>query len=186
MGMDLERETQGRASTEQAREMLSAWEELVRIGPRMKIVLPDGLARLKERMGELHPEGGDRRHLDHGLFYRIGTALASQGRPMTMGELSEALEVPANTATRMVDWLVTSGYAERLQDRVDRRVVRVSLTPEGREVHQALTDFTVRHTVDLLDRFTPEERETLIALLRKLARVLNEEAAQGTEGRTLP
>ena len=109
--------------------MLSAWDELVRIGPRMKVVLPEGLARLKERMGEFHPEGGDRRHLDHDLFYRVSTVLARQDRPMAMGELSEALEVPANTATRMVDWLVTSGYAERVQDRVDRRVVRVLLTP---------------------------------------------------------
>jgi DNA-binding MarR family transcriptional regulator len=173
--MAVQQETTERASAEQARQMLAAWDDLVRIGPRMKVVLPDGLARLKERMGELHPEGGERRHLDHSLFYRISTALARHGRPMTMGELSEALEVPANTATRMVDWLVTAGYAERLQDRVDRRVVRVFLTPEGRDVHQALSDFTLRHTVDLLSRFTPEERETLIALLRKLARVLNEE-----------
>ena len=164
--------------TEHAVQLLMAWEELVRIGPRMKVVLPEGLVRLRQRMGELQPENGHRRHLDHDLFYRISTALARQDHPLTMGELSEALDVPANTATRMVDWLVSAGYAERLQDPIDRRVVRVALTPEGRETHQALSDFMLRHTVDLLSRFTPEERETLVALLSKLARVMNEEVHQ--------
>lgn len=162
--------------TQQALQLIAAWEELARLAPRLKVVLPEGMVRLKERIGELHQEGGHKRHLDHGLFNRISTVLARQDRPMTMGELSEALDVPANTATRMVDWLVASGYVERVQDRGDRRVVRVSLTPEGRELHQVMGDFIMRRAVELLERFTEEERDTLVALLRKLARVLNEEA----------
>jgi DNA-binding MarR family transcriptional regulator len=176
----MEQDVADKAIAEQALRLISAWEEISRIGPRMKVVLPEGLIRLKERMRELHPEGGPKRHLDHDLFHRISTTLARQEHPMTMGELSESLEVPANTATRMVDWLVTYGYAQRQQDQVDRRMVRVSLTPKGLEVHQALSDFTLRHAMDLLKQFTPEERETLIALLRKLARMLNEEEGQGS------
>lgn len=175
----MEQDIDEKSITQQASHLLSAWEELARIGPRMKVVLPEGLVRFKERMGGLHAECGNGRHLDHHLFYRVSTVLVRQDRPMTMGELSEALEVPANTATRMVDLLVTSGYVERLQDRVDRRVVRVSLTPEGRDLNRVMADFMMRHTVDLLKRFTPEERETLVALLRRLASVLNEEQAGG-------
>ena len=159
----------------QAQKIVSAWHDLVRLAPRMKVALPESVARFQAHVDELHLEGGHRRVTDHDLFYRISAALDRAEHPMAMSELSEALGVPPNTATRTVDWLVKAGYAERLPDRDDRRVVRVGLTQEGRELHHALSNFALTHTVDLLRRFTPEEREWLVVLLRKLAGVLKEE-----------
>ncbi len=58
-----------------------------------------------------------------------------------MGELSRDLEVPLSTATRTMDWLVNNGYAQRLPDPKDRRVVRVELTGKGKETFQAISTF---------------------------------------------
>ncbi len=52
-----------------------------------------------------------------------------------MGKLSEAAGVPPSTATRMVDWLVEGGYAERFANLEDRRIARVGLTETGRELY---------------------------------------------------
>lgn len=148
--------------------------EFIRLKPRLKIVLPEDLARVKQRLSELHPEGGVSRAADHDLFFRIGIVLTHHREPLTMGELSEKLDVPLSTATRMVDWMVESGYLERLADPEDRRIVRVALTETGRQLYQTINEF-VKHRVELLlRRFTPEDREDLVVLLGKAAKALEE------------
>lgn len=162
---------------EQTAQLMAVWEELVRIGPRVKKILPAELLLLRERMSDLHAEVGHHRGADHILFFRVGAILTEHERSATMGELSESLGVPPNTATRMVDWLVGAGYAERLPDHEDRRVVRVSLTQDGHALYRAINEFVIQRTEELLSRFDPGERETLVALLRKLARLLKEDSA---------
>ncbi len=146
----------------------------IRIKPRLKLFLPDDLTRLKERLGELHPEGGARRADDYDLFYRVGIILSQHKDPVTMGELSEALVVPMSSATRMADWLVESGYVERLHDPEDRRIVRVALSETGRLLYQTINDFLGQRIGQILSRFTNEERESLVLLIGKVMRVLEE------------
>jgi DNA-binding MarR family transcriptional regulator len=148
--------------------------DFIRLKPRLKTLLPEGLMRVKERLGLLHPEDGPRRAADYDLFYRVGIALSRPSAPLTMGELSEALVVPLSTATRMVDWLVESGYAERLPDPEDRRIVRVTLTETGQELYQTINGFLRQRVEQILQRFTAEERENLVLLLRKVVEALEE------------
>ncbi len=155
-------------------ELAAVWQDIVRIQPRLKTMLPANLAHAKERLREINAEGGARRMPDHALFYRVGVVFARQKEPLTMGELSEILDVPLSTATRIVDWLVESEYAERSQDAQDRRVVRVALTKAGKELFRAMHAFMQKHLARILEQFTVEERENLIALLQKVVKVLEE------------
>jgi DNA-binding MarR family transcriptional regulator len=159
---------------QQVDEVVEILREVIQLKPRLKAMLPEDLARLKERLGELQPEGGPRRAADYDLFYRIGAVLSRQREPLSMGELSEALAVPLSTATRMVDWLVESGYARRLPDPDDRRIVRVALTVTGRELYQTISEFIRLRVEQILRRFTAEERKELTLLLRKLVVALEE------------
>ncbi len=95
-----------------------------------------------------------------------------------MGELSKALDVPLSTATRIVDWLVKGGYAERLPDPQDRRVVRVALTKYGRALIKAGDKFIRQRVEQVLCVFTDKERQTLISLLSKLVETLEDQEAQ--------
>ena len=61
-----------------------------------------------------------------GILHRYGS--------MTMGELSNATSIPKSTTTRMVNWMVESGYVERIQDEEDRRIMRIRLTANGMEL----------------------------------------------------
>ncbi|MCL5429295.1 MAG: MarR family transcriptional regulator [Chloroflexi bacterium] len=148
--------------------------QLISIKPRLKLMLPDDLARLKHRLRELHPEGGVKKAADYDLFYRVGIVLSGQQEPMTMSELSEALSVPFSSTTRMVEWLIESGYVKRLPDPEDGRIVRVSLTKAGQALYQTINDFLTRRLKQILSKFTPAERENLIALLRKGMDILKE------------
>ncbi len=145
----------------------------LRLRPRLQMVLPEDLARAKARLYKLHAEGKTRKG-DHILLYGIGIILARQREPLTMGELSKALAVPLSTATRIVDWLVEAGYARRLPDPEDRRIVRVALTEAGQQLYKTIDEFLKQRVEQVLRRFTPEERESLVVLLRKLVEALEE------------
>ncbi len=146
----------------------------MRLGPRLKAVLPEDVARVKEGLAGLSPEGGHGRAADYELFCRIGLLLARATTPLTMSHLSEALAVPMSTATRMVEFLVDGGYVERLPTPQDRRVVRVALSPTGRELYQTINDFMRQRVALLLQRFSTEERQILVLLLRKVVAAIEE------------
>lgn len=61
-----------------------------------------------------------------------------ESESMTMNALSEAMGSANSTMTRMVDQLVDKGFIRREADNEDRRVVRVSLTPQGQETRRNL------------------------------------------------
>lgn len=48
--------------------------------------------------------------------------------PMTSGQLAHRLALSTSAVTRLVDRLVAAGWAQRVPDAGDRRVVRVELT----------------------------------------------------------
>ncbi len=152
--------------------LASVWDDLICLQPRFKSLLPENLVRVKASLRALHLKGGAKRTLNYVLFYRIGVILSNERKPITMSELSHALAVPTNTATHMVDWMVKSGYIERLPDPTDRRMVRVELTPGGKELYRTINRFIQQHAEKILAEFTAEERETLLRLLPKLVRAL--------------
>ena len=143
--------------------------DLVRLRPRLKLGLPPELARAKAQLDALRSAG------DHNTLLQVGVALSSQQEPLSMGELSRVLDVPLSTATRIVDWWVKSGYAERSRDAQDRRVVRVALTQAGRDLLKAGNKLICQRVEQVLRRFTPDEREVLVVLLRKLVASLENE-----------
>ena len=86
-----------------------------------------------------------------------------------MGEISQALGVPLSTATRMANWWVDSGYAERMDDPDDRRVVRLGLTDSGQQLLETIEDTMIRNVRAVLRCLTPEEQTILITLSGKVA-----------------
>ena len=113
-------------------------------------------------------ENQAREKIDPAEFHRMGNILYEQKNP-TMGDLSQALSVPLSTATRMANWWVDSGFAQRLSDPGDRRVVRLSLTESGEKLLEALEGYITDTVKDILSCLTQEERIILITLCRKVA-----------------
>ena len=74
----------------------------------------------------------------------------------------------------MIDALVEQGYAERLPDPHDRRVVRVALSAEGKQVYALFNQFFGERMCEFLAHFTAAEREQLLHLFQKTVLVLNE------------
>ena len=152
---------------------MAAMAEIVRqfiqLAPHLKAAIPEDedWLRVRQQLFAVN-SGGKPEFGDFGLFLNLNLALHQSDGPMTMGDVSRALNVPLSSATRVVDMLVKTNCVERLADPADRRVVRVALTSTGTALFEAVNKHIQRRIERMLRPFTPEERETLIALLRKL------------------
>jgi len=141
----------------------------VRVWIKFESIVHSELLELQNRSGE----SDNSREEAHSnaiveLFFRISSCIHLLDNP-TMGELSSALLMPLSTATRMVDYLVSGGYVMRLPDTTDRRVVRVTLTTKGDEIHRFIEGCTAERVKQMLLCLDSGERNTLFALIDKIA-----------------
>jgi DNA-binding MarR family transcriptional regulator len=141
------------------------------------MVLPEDMATLKKRIHDSNLSGKSAGINDAGLFYNVGNVFSHHEGPITMGELSRELGVPLSTATRTMDWLVNNGYAERLPDLNDRRIVLVGLTRAGKETFRAIGLFMSERVEQAMRPLTSSERETFISLLNKVLNAFEETAS---------
>lgn len=88
-------------------------------------------------------------------------------------ELSEAMGVsPASVATS-IKRLCKAGFVERRADENDRRINRLSITPEGRDALFAGREKCDKIDDTMFDGFTPQETELLLSMLSRMARNLS-------------
>ena len=91
---------------------------------------------------------------------------------MTMTELSNNLAVSMPTMTAMVDRLVNSKMVERERDDMDRRVVRVKLTDEGKKVLKTLIRIRRKEMEKILKNLSEEEMNAYLTSIEVVARLL--------------
>ncbi len=140
---------------------------------RFEATLSKELSQLPERLAGMHPQIEHQPNANYELFYRACRDIYPEGS-VTMGEFSNALSVPLSTATRIADWLVDHGYMQRLPDTEDRRVVRVSLTDEGKKLYAAIDGYIRQRMQQILSSLTAEERTMLLTIVGKVVSGLNE------------
>ena len=87
---------------------------------------------------------------------------------MSQRDLAETLHLSRPSVTTMLHAMEDEGLITRRADEQDRRLTRVYLTKDGRqlehEMHAGVADY-IKHTVGALE---PEEQQTLERLLNKL------------------
>jgi DNA-binding MarR family transcriptional regulator len=152
-------------STEKtAEQLMDLIEKYIHLRP--KLVLPEHVVQFKKKMQAL--KGNHDNPEDHTFVFRILILLAQSENPLMMSDLSTRLNVPLSTATRIVSWLVRGDMVERINDPNDRRVVRVGMSKNGRELYQTALAYNKQRVTKLLEDFTPEEQEQLLRLMTKL------------------
>ncbi|MEX2154332.1 MAG: MarR family transcriptional regulator [Gemmatimonadaceae bacterium] len=65
--------------------------------------------------------------------YGVLQALAEAGEPLTLTELAAGQRCVRSNITQLVDRLEAEGLVKRVDDPADRRTIRASLTPSGKE-----------------------------------------------------
>jgi DNA-binding MarR family transcriptional regulator len=100
------------------------------------------------------------------LLYNIGD------KELTASELRTRGYYLGSNVSYNVKKLVEMGYLHHARSRIDRRSVRISLTPKGKEVHNIVSDLYEKHamTVEQIGGVSSEEFKVLNTSLSRLER----------------
>jgi DNA-binding MarR family transcriptional regulator len=95
-------------------------------------------------------------------------ALLDDTDGLTIGTISQRRRVDAPTITGIVNRLEQNGLVERRHDREDRRVVKVFLTAEGRDILDCLISTAENFDDIMLRGLSQEDRRDLLVKLKIL------------------
>ncbi len=87
---------------------------------------------------------------------------------ISQAELARRQRVEAPSMCRMVDRLERDGLVRRDRDDLDRRVIRVRITAEGRDAAAAGRESVAEIEARAFEALTVDERQTLADLLGRL------------------
>ncbi len=93
----------------------------------------------------------------------------SEQEPVKISDLSKEMNVTASYATAVADRLLQRGYVERHRSEVDRRIVELNSTEEGKTLVKEMEVLKNRYMLNLHSHLSIEELKILDILLEKLA-----------------
>ena len=140
-----------------AERVRTAWRELRRIA-----ATPEVRAAVYDPAAALDPGQADA--LD---------AVVTHG-PCRMSDVAVVLRVDRSSATRAIDRLEAAGLVARRADSDDARGIVVAATPEGQALLERVRDRTTTVLAEVLDTFSPEDRQGLAELMERLVVALDE------------
>lgn len=110
---------------------------------------------------------------------RVGkTELRALGRIYVAGSLSpkqlaEALDLTTGTVTALLDRLERAELVTRIPHPQDRRMLRIELTPEGRERYGHVLGIWNRHILAAAATVPPETLAATVEFIRRLERSIS-------------
>jgi MarR family transcriptional regulator, 2-MHQ and catechol-resistance regulon repressor len=97
--------------------------------------------------------------------------------PSTLGALATELCLDKSTASRVVAALGRKGYVGRATHPGDARAVLLDVTPAGRRLHGRIRADRIAERAELLAGFSPEVRQGVTDVMRRLAGATRERMA---------
>lgn len=103
----------------------------------------------------------------------VMSALSKHGKSMKISELSEKMKLSNSTISGIIDRLEKQNYVERVRSKEDRRVVRVSIVKDCRDIMHTAFHKKIEETIEQkLMTVEPKEIETILNGLEILKKLL--------------
>lgn len=113
--------------------------------------------------GEMMPPPPPR---EHGRV-RLMNMLKENGE-LSQREIAEKLDIRPQSLSELLVKMENEGFISRRQDKEDKRVTLVALTEKGEEQLVILRQANREHAEKLFSPLTDEEKDALLAILKKL------------------
>lgn len=146
------------------------------------------MMRLLEQMRGARPGAAFTRLKDMQLSHahmRVIQLLAPE-RVLAMKDLADELHLTPPSLTALTRRLVQTGLVTRSAREGDSRVVLLSLTPAGRELHDELEREHLERMAELLQGLEPEEQQQFLDLLERAVDALLVEARERPDPALVP
>jgi len=146
-------------------------QSLTQVASELNSQPPEELFCLLAPLARIEPGSAPHHMPNPSALHRMCRFIGQNGSP-TMGDLSNSIAIPLSTATRWADWMIQNGFANRLPDPHDRRIVRVSLTETGQSFLEIIEKHITQQAGRILDCLTAEEQAILLVIVEKVAKAL--------------
>ncbi|MCD0503066.1 MarR family winged helix-turn-helix transcriptional regulator [Bordetella petrii] len=100
--------------------------------------------------------------------WRLLAAVVEYG-PLTSAELAATARLDLVRTSRALGTLCEKGWAARVRDQRDKRIMNVLATDAGRALYQAMLPEIARLNTLLMSDLTPQESQQLLRLLQMVA-----------------
>lgn len=97
--------------------------------------------------------------------------LNSQGYS-SMGEISSYLKVSMPAATGVVTRLCRNGFCRRNMDKLDRRVIRISITQKGVKLVNRINSQREKMIIHIFGKISKKERKQYLKILTRINEIL--------------
>jgi len=98
--------------------------------------------------------------------------LQKQKKP-TMKEISKHIHITAPSATILIDNLVRMKLVSRIHDKIDRRIIRLIITTEGKEELKKGLIAAKKHLIKIFSKLSEKDKNDLMRVLTKLSKLFN-------------
>ena len=105
--------------------------------------------------------------------YRTLGVLMRQGTPLPMSELGKRLYMSKPYMTVLVDQLIQDGQVQRIPDTRDRRVINITITPEGRRHLKQAASRYKENIRNILSDLDTQDLEDLCQSLETLRSIIS-------------
>jgi DNA-binding MarR family transcriptional regulator len=103
--------------------------------------------------------------------YRV-LGVVSRFEPCTMTELAEFTAIDRTTLTRTVDQLVAANFVERLSNPMDRRHVKLKLTPAGVKAYRRAVAVLLGSNARIMQGISDQDARAAARVLQAVVRNL--------------
>lgn len=135
----------------------------------------DGMDDAAQRMlRQIHKEIGKQDVGVTGSQYMVLKKLHENGN-MTVSKVADDLGVSLSAVTALIDRLCKVDLASRRRDDKDRRLVRLEITPTGKEKVKICDDSRRRVLAKYFGKLTENDLTRLIEINEKFVQILKEE-----------
>jgi DNA-binding MarR family transcriptional regulator len=100
--------------------------------------------------------------------FAVLAAVQSRGGSLRPTDLASILERSPNSVSMLVDRMVRAGLVKRTRDRIDRRVVNVTLTDKGKKAVEPATPAGWELVQRILSPLSDQDKHTLAGLLETI------------------
>lgn len=91
---------------------------------------------------------------------------------ITMSQIANELYIKLPTASSLIDRLIETKYVKRIDDKSDRRIIKIDLTKKGRQILTTTMKAKTKKVKFILDKLSAEEKKSLISIMKNLHKKL--------------
>lgn len=134
-----------------------------------KMIIEDLLQDIHAMRHKLMVGYSSKHHEDITPSQSVVLRFVADNQETPIKNIANVLHITSSAATQLVDALVDKGYIIREQSATDRRVSKLSLSPEAKKLLKTFTEQRINKMMKIFEVLTDKELAQFVTLQKKVA-----------------